>query len=290
MGHLLGVFLIVVSAVSFGAMPIFACLAYDAGANPITVLFLRFIIAAIIMAIVMAVQRIPIPRGRTLVTLILMGAIGYVSLSFTYFSALTMAPVGLVVILFYIYPSLVTLQAALFLNSPITKIKIAALLLSFAGIVLVVGLDFGGAPTLGVALAVASAVIFSIYMIVGSKVISKTDSFSASTIVIIAAAVVFGIIVALKGLKFPTTFNGWIAVLAISLISTALGFVTLFAGLKLIDPANASMIYTLDPVVSIVLAVIVLGEAMALVKIFGGVMILVAATLAARSDAKLVKK
>ena len=76
MGHLLGVFLIVVSAVSFGAMPIFACLAYDAGANPITVLFLRFIIASIIMAIVMAVQRIPIPRGRTLVTLILMGAIG----------------------------------------------------------------------------------------------------------------------------------------------------------------------------------------------------------------------
>ena len=165
---------------------------------------LVFTTATIIMAIVMAVQRIPIPQGRTLVTLILMGAIGYVSLSFTYFSALTMAPVGLVVILFYIYPSLVTLQAALFLNSPITKIKIAALLLSFVGIVLVVGLDFGGAPTLGVALGVASAVIFSIYMIVGSKVISKTDSFSASTIVIIAAAVVFGIIVALKGLKFPT--------------------------------------------------------------------------------------
>jgi drug/metabolite transporter (DMT)-like permease len=290
MDHLLGVFLIVVSAVSFGAMPIFACLAYDAGANPITVLFLRFIIASIIMAVVMAVQRIPIPRGRTLVTLILMGAIGYVSLSFTYFSALTMAPVGLVVILFYIYPSLVTLQAALFLNSPITKIKIAALLLSFAGIALVVGLDFGGAPTLGVALGVASAVIFSIYMIVGSIVISKTDSFSASTIVIIAAAVVFGIIVALKGIKFPTTFNGWIAVFAISLISTALGFVTLFAGLKRIDPANASMIYTLDPVVSVVLAVIVLGEPMAPVKIFGGVMILVAATLVARSDAKFVKK
>lgn len=289
MGHLLGVFLIVVSAVSFGAMPIFACLAYDAGANPITVLFLRFIIASIIMAIVMAVQRIPIPQGRTLVTLILMGAIGYVSLSFTYFSALTMAPVGLVVILFYIYPSLVTLQAALFLNSPITKIKIAALLLSFAGIVLVVGLDFGGTPTLGVALGVASAVIFSIYMIVGSIVISKADSFSASTIVIIAAALVFGIIVALKGVKFPTTFNGWIAVFAISLISTALGFVTLFAGLKRIDPANASMIYTLDPVVSVVLAVIVLGEPMAPVKIFGGVMILVAATLVARSDAKFVK-
>lgn len=290
MGHLLGVFLIVVSAVSFSAMPIFACLAYDAGANPVTVLFLRFTIASIIMAIVMAVQRIPIPRGRTLVTLILMGAIGYVSLSFTYFSALTMAPVGLVVILLYLYPSFVTLQAALFLNIPITKIKITALLLSFAGIVLVVGLDFGGAQTLGVALGVASAVLFSIYMIVASKVISKTDSFSASTIVIIAAAVVFGIIVAVKGVKFPTTFNGWISVFAISLISTALGFVTLFAGLKRIDPANASMIFTLEPVVSVVLAVIVLGEAMGPVKIFGGMMILVAATLVARSDAKLVKK
>ena len=73
---------------------------------------------------------------------------------------------------------------------------------------------------------------------------------------------------------------------AIALVSTALAIVTFFAGLKKIDPANASMISTLEPVVTIMLAVFVLGEAMTIPKILGGIMILVAVVLLARSEAK----
>jgi drug/metabolite transporter (DMT)-like permease len=119
---------------------------------------------------------------------------------------------------------------------------------------------------------------------VGSKVISNAGAFSASTIVIISAGVAFSGIVAVKGVKFPGTAFGWVSVLAIALVSTALAIVAFFAGLKRIDPANASMISTLEPVVTVALAVMVLGETMTLHKILGGMMIIAAVLLLARCE------
>jgi len=82
MDRLIGVLLIAVSALSFGTMAIFARLAYEAGSNPVTVLFLRFTIAAIFMVAIMTAKGMAFPRGRTLITLLCMGGLGYVGLYF----------------------------------------------------------------------------------------------------------------------------------------------------------------------------------------------------------------
>ncbi|NQT68295.1 MAG: DMT family transporter [Desulfobacteraceae bacterium] len=282
--RLIGVFLIAVSASSFGTMAIFARLAYEAGSNPVTVLFLRFTIAAIFMVAIMTAKGMAFPRGRTLITLLCMGGLGYVGLSLAFFTALTMAPAGLVAILLYLYPAFVTLLATIFFKKPVTILKMVALSMTLGGTIFIVGLDGGRGEILGIVLATTAAVLYSIYIIVGSKAISNVDAFAASTTVIIAAGVVFSAIVAVKGVKFPTTSTGWVAVFAIALVSTALAIVTFFAGLKRIDPANASMISTLEPVVTVVLAIIVLGEAITMPKILGGVMILAAVALLAKSE------
>lgn len=285
MDRLFGVFLIAVSASCFGAMAIFARLAYEAGTDPITVLFLRFTIAAIFMILVIAVKGIALPRGRTLVSLTLMGGLGYVGFSLAFFTALTMAPAGLVAILLYLYPAFVTILATVFLKKPVTILKFVALSMTFAGMICIVGLESGGGQALGIVLGIIAAVLYSIYIVVGSKVLSNAGAFPASTIVIISAGVVFSGVVAVKGVQFPATLMGWISVWAIALVSTALAIVAFFAGLKKIDPANASMISTLEPVVTIMLAVVVLGETVTIAKILGGVMILVAVVLLARSEA-----
>ena len=285
MDRLIGVLLIAVSASSFGAMAIFARIAYEAGANPVTVLFLRFTIAAIFMVAIMAAKDIAFPRGRTLITLLCMGGLGYVGVSLAFFTALTMAPAGLVAILLYLYPAFVTVLATIFFKKSVTILKMGALLLSLGGTILIIGLDGGRGQFLGIVLAITAAVLYSIYIIVGSKAVSNVNVLAASTTVIIAAGVVFSAIVAVKGVKLPATPTGWVAVFAIALVSTALAIVTFFAGLKRIDPANASMISTLEPVVTVVLAVIVLGEAITMPKILGGMMILAAVTLLAKSEA-----
>ena len=158
--------------------------------------------------------------------------------------------------------------------------------MTFSGTVLIFGLDRGGTQVFGIALAITATVICSIYIVIGSKVTSKADAFPASTIVIIAACVVFGGIAAVKGIVFPVILIGWVSVIALALVSTAIASVTLFAGLRRIDPANASTIYTLEPVITVTLAVIILGETMRMNRNFGDVMILVAVLFVARSEAK----
>jgi len=290
MDRFLGVFLIILSALFSGTLAIFACLAYQAGTNPITLLFLRFSIAGVFMILVMAAQGVAFPRGRTLIVLIAMGALFYVSLSLSFFTALTMAPAGLVVILLYLYPAFVTILTAIFLKKPVTTFNIVALLLSFIGIVFIVGLNSGKGQILGILLAILTALLFAIYLVLGHKSIIKAGALSATTVLTLSAGIVFGGIVAVKGVEFPVTMAGWVYAVAVALIPTVLAFLTLFAGLKRIEPPNAAIILTMEPVIAVVLAAVILGETITPVKILGGMMILSAVILLARSEMKTVSK
>lgn len=290
MDRFLGVFLIILSALFSGTLAIFACLAYQAGTNPITLLFLRFSIAGVFMILVMAAQGVAFPRGRTLIVLIAMGALFYVSLSLSFFTALTMAPAGLVVILLYLYPAFVTILTAIFLKKPVTTFNIVALLLSFIGIVFIVGLNSGKGQILGILLAILTALLFAIYLVLSHKSIIKAGALSATTVLTFSAGIVFGGIVAVKGVEFPVTMAGWMYAVAVALIPTVLAFLTLFAGLKRIEPPNAAIILTLEPVIAVVLAAVILGETITPVKILGGMMILSAVILLARSEVKTVSK
>ncbi len=279
----LGMILIITSAASFGVMPIFARLAYNAGADPITVLFLRFAIAAVAMNLIVVVSRKPYPRGLILLELILLGAIAYVGESLAYFLALKLASAGLVALLLYIYPALVTALAAIFLKEHLTPVKIVALFLALSGTALTMRITSGGS-LLGILLGMAAAVDYAIYILLGSRIVRRSGSIGSTTVIITSTAGVYAGIVALRGVTYPTTSTGWIAIIAIALISTVLAFFTFFAGLKRIGPTSASTLSTFEPIVAVVLAAIVLGETISPFQILGGVLILAAVVLLARSD------
>jgi len=86
-------------------------------------------------------------------------------------------------------------------------------------------------------------------------------------------------LVTVTGGQWPATRAGWISIIAIALISTVLGIVTFLAGLRRIGPANASMLSTLEPVVTVFLAAIALGETITFFRIVGGMMVLSAVIL-----------
>src|SRR5712691_677195 len=155
----IGPLLVVISATAFGALPIFTRLAYAAGGRPTTVLLLRFIIAAVVMVCVMIVSKTPFPRGRLLLSLALMGGIGYVGQSLAYFTALTMASAGLVALLLYLYPATVTLLAALFFKERLTFAKMGAILLALVGTTLTIG-PIGSGRVLGILLGIGAALIY----------------------------------------------------------------------------------------------------------------------------------
>src|SRR5258707_13584232 len=107
----MGVLLIVISAAAFGALPILTRLAYRAGADPPTVLLLPYAIAAVVMVVIVVARKTPLPRGRILFGLILMGAVGYVGQSLAYLTAPTLAQTSLVPLALYFDPDIYTILA-----------------------------------------------------------------------------------------------------------------------------------------------------------------------------------
>jgi len=278
-----GIIFILISAVAFGAMPIFASYAYKYGSDPITLLFLRFSLASVIMLIYNIFLNKRFPTGRVLIISILMGGIGYAGQSFSYFTALLYAPAGTVAILLYLYPALVAGISILFLKQKITFPEIIALFLALAGTVCVIGFTSGG-KTLGIILGISAALIYSTYIITGSRIMPKTDVITSSTVIMMSAAAVFTVAVMIRGSQMPTHVQGWYAVGAIVIISTVIAILTFFEGLKRIGPVHSSMLSTFEPVVTIVLAWMAFDEGITYAKFIGAAMILAAGIVLAREQ------
>lgn len=279
-GRSSGILLILVSAAAFGALPIFAYAAYRSGVDPVSVLFLRFSMAALLMAGWLRLRGRHWPRGKTLLLLIGMGALGYAGQSFSYFTALTMAPAGTVALMLYTFPALVTMLSVAVLRHPLQSREAVALGLAFAGIMLVVGFQPGGQGW-GIFWALLAALIYSAYIIAGTAAVRRTESFTAAAVIIAAAAATYGGVALHRGLLLPQTAAGWGAVVCIAVVSTVLAIATFFAGLKRIGPVQASMLSMAEPVVTLALSCLLLAERLTAAKLAGGLLVIIAGLLLA---------
>jgi drug/metabolite transporter (DMT)-like permease len=276
-----GVILVALSAIAFGCMPIFAIYAYSSGVDPVTLLFLRFLAAGTLMLMAMKVKKIPFPRGPSLFGLVGMGAIGYFGQSLCYFNALTLASAGLVALLLYLYPALVTVLSALVFREPITRIKALALLFALSGAFLVIGPEWQGQP-LGIILGAGAALIYSFYIITGNRLLQDVPVFPSSAVIMISAGGAFAVLAAFRGIHLPQTTTGWMAILCLTFISTILAILAFMAGMERVGPSNAALLSTLEPVVSVGLAALLLSETLTLNKLLGGFLILSAVLLLTR--------
>jgi len=274
MKRLTGILLIVISAAGFGTLAIFGKYLYAAGMDTFTVLFLRFALAAVVMAFLLAVRRESRPRGRILLQLIGMGALGYVGQSFTYLTAIKYASAGLVALLLYLYPMFVFILSVIVLHEKVTRVKVIALAVALVGTALTV--DPQGGQFLGVLLAIAAAAIYSVYIIVGTNVMKHVSPVQSSTVIFASAGVVYGILTAINGAHFPTANSGWFALIGIVLIATVIPVVTFLAGLERVGPTNAAMLSTLEPVVTVLLAAWLFQEQLSVIGLAGGGLILFA--------------
>lgn len=278
----IGVALIAVSAAAFGALPIFAKLAYATGADPTAVLFARFALAGACMLAIMLGGSRRFPRGRLLGGLVLLGGVGYVGQSLSFFTAAQLVSAGLVSLLLYVYPAIVAVLAALLLGERMTTVKVAAIVVALAGTALTIGEAGGGRP-LGVALGLASALLYAGYIVAGSRVTPHAGALASSTVIILAAAGAYALLALVQRPAFPQSAGGWAAVAGLALVSTVVAIVAFFAGLERVGPADASTLSTLEPLVTVLLAAAVLGESVTGLQSVGGLLILTAVVVLARA-------
>lgn len=284
-----GIAFVVVSALAFGAMAIFTRFAYADGVDAWTLLALRFGLAAPCLAAVALYTGGAWPAGRDLALAVAMGGAGYAGQSATFFSALAFAPAGIVALLLYLHPALVALLAAAFLHERMTAGKLAALALALGGLALTVLPSLAGGDgafprlPLGIALGVAAAAIYAVYITAGTRLSARVSPIALAAAITASAALVFVAVAATHGPRWPATPGGWLAVAAIALVSTVLAIALFFAGLARVGATQASTLSTIEPVFTVALAAVVLGERIAAVQLAGGALILAAVLLLARA-------
>jgi drug/metabolite transporter (DMT)-like permease len=277
MKQLTGILLIAISAASFGTLAIFGRFLYGDGLDTFTMLFLRFGFAALFMLVILIARKERFPRGRILLQLVGMGALGYVGQSFSYLTAIRYASAGLVALLLYLYPTFVFVLSVIVLREKVTWLKVAALTLALTGTALTV--DPAGGQLPGILLAICAALIYSVYIIVGTNVMKHVSAVQSSLVIFASAGAAYGILMTVNGMHLPASSQGWSAVAGIVLIATIIPVATFLAGLERIGPTNASMLSTLEPVVTVLLAAWIFEERLKPIVMLGGGLILVAVIL-----------
>ena len=277
-----GILLVLVSAVSFGFIPIFARLAYSQGVGIDELLFVRFLLAFLIMgAILAASRRLTVPKKDDLLILILLGALAYFLQSTLYFTALLYSPVAIVALLLYTYPVFVTIGAFALGWEKISRRLAGAFVIATLGLILAAN-PFGSSIGLGVILALGSSITYTIYILGGSKVLRRIKGEVAAFYVLGAGSISFGLTGALTGsIHLNWTLEGWFWVAMLTLLCTVVAISTFFMGLSKIGPSRASLISLVEPVTSVLASLWLFGNALNTLQWFGGLLILIATAITA---------
>jgi drug/metabolite transporter (DMT)-like permease len=282
MKRLIGILLIAISAASFGTLAIFGRYAYEDGMDTFTVLFIRFGISALFMTLILILRKEHFPSRQIFLQLIGMGALGYVGQSFMYMSAIKYASAGLVALLLYLYPMFVFILSVIILHEKISSVKVIALILALVGSALTV--DPNGGQLIGALMAIAAALIYSVYIIVGTNVMKHVSAVQSSAIIFASAGMVYGMLTFVNGAHLPASNSGWLAMLGMIIFSTIIPVATFLAGLEMVGPTNAAMLSTLEPVVTVLLAAWLFGERLMPIVMLGGGLILVAVVLLTKAE------
>ncbi len=285
-----GVALCLASAVGFGAMAIFAKAAYAGGASIPTLLAVRFTLAAAVLWALLLRPRSGFLRrtgraaGRpsSLVPGLALGVLYAVEAS-AWFVALSRIDAALAELLLYAYPALVVVGAALLGRERLTRGRVQALGLSTVGIVLVLlAGDLSTVDLLGVVAAVASACLYAGYVLVSDRVVADRDPLMVSAQVVTGAALCFvGYGVATRSIDLALSAEAWVATLSLAILSTVVPILAFLKGMQLVGVGTATLLSTAEPVVTVGLALVVLGERLAPVQFVGGALVLAALALLA---------
>ncbi|HEU4674155.1 MAG TPA: DMT family transporter, partial [Candidatus Limnocylindrales bacterium] len=302
--RLLGVLLVLVSACSFGSGALFAKPVYAAGVDWLTVLAWRFLVGATLSwawVLSSGSRRAglrALPRRQVLAGVAL--GLLYVGNSATYYAGIETVPVSLAALIVYVYPALVAVLA-LFVGRRLGGGRAwAALGLAIAGVVLSVGgIDPAAEPPIvGLVQVIASPIIYSVWIVLAARLtgerrdatghesVAGAEAAPAAAIMITATGLAYWIgsfVVGRPALSVPIPAEAWPPLLGIGAIASFLAIQTFTEGARRIGAAQAALLSTIEPLWTIALAGLLLGESLTAVQAVGGALILAGVVLSQAS-------
>lgn len=273
-----GLLLCVLAATCFGTVGVLTKLAYAEGVNVITLLAARFALgSALLWALAAARGVARLPRTRTTIAAIAFAIVLYSVENGVFFAALTRLDASLVELTVFTYPAMVVVAAILLGREPASRRRLGAVALATGGVALVLlGGSIGALDGLGIALALSAAGLYSAYVLVADTLRGRIPPLTLAAVVSTGALIAYvGAGVVTGGLR-PGDIAGdaWIWVALVGIAGTAIGMSAFLAGVDRLGPSRAAIISTLDPVVTVTVAALVLGDRLTPAQLVGGALVI----------------
>jgi drug/metabolite transporter (DMT)-like permease len=291
-GRQLGGLLKVLAAASaLGTLGPVAAVAYGDGVGPATFSALRAGIGAGILGALVLSGRQPsigLARLATRQRALLALAVAVNGLmNLVLFFAFGAMAVGLVMVIFYCNPILVAVMSAVLGREVLTPVRVVALGVAGAGLVLVLGSQLGPeahATAAGIALAGLAATCHAVYLVAIRGGFDDVPGVQATSLVLAgglaisgtAALMIQGAGVAGEWLASPVA---WAAIVCAGTFGAALPKVWVIGGVRRIGSTRTAVAMLMEPVVAVVVAAVALGQRLTELELIGGAAILVAVVL-----------
>jgi len=290
--RLVGALCVFVSSIAFSTKAILVKLAYRQGVDSVSLLALRFGFSAPFFAYAAFGGRLrgkvpsPLTR-RDGITLIVLGVLGYYLASLSDFIGLRYISAGLERLILFVYPTLVVVIEAGLFEVRLERRQKLALLITYAGIFLAFRGELGSLGSdvpRGAAWVFASALTYALYLIGAGRMVPKLGSQRFTALALLAATAAVLLHAGASGahlLGLPPV--AYLIGLIMALLATVLPAFLLARGIALIGSGPAAIVSTVGPVSTILLAYLVLQEAISPTEFLGTALVVVGATLVASS-------
>jgi drug/metabolite transporter (DMT)-like permease len=279
-GESRGIAVVVSAAFFYAAATVMARLAYARGADPLTLVAVRFALGAVVLWTLAVALRRPrfVPR-HSRGTLVWMGAVSVV-VGVLFFGAVERLGAGTATLALYAHPAMVAAGASVLGWERFGAWKSAALAGGVAGVALVVGTPRGDIDPAGVLLGLGAAVALAAYVLLARRggrdvdpVVSGAVILTVSATLYLAVAVPAGIL----ELGLSSRAWGWLVGGA---ASSGAAFALFLAAVGRLGPTRASLGASAEPVLAVLLAAIFLGERLTALQAAGaGLIVAVVALL-----------
>lgn len=277
----LGPALILLAGCFWGSMGIFVRRLSAFGFDSIQIVSIRVTLAALFFSVLLLI------RDRSgfriaLRDLPLFLGLGFGSILFftvCYFTAITLMPLSTAAILLYTSPIWIMVMSVLFFREPLDRRKILALVLAFAGCVLVSGLSGGALTLTGLLVGLGSGIGYGLYSILGTVALRRYSPYTVTTFTFLLAALGSWLIcrpadlaAKVAGAANPAGLLLFCCLTA--LVTAVVPFLAYTLGLGTVEASRAGILATIEPMVATVFGVLVFSEPLTVSSSLGILLIL----------------
>ena len=275
-----GALLVFISAFMYATLPIFTKLAYRYGLSPSVAIFYRYFLAFIILSVYLGLkkERVLLPSVK-----VFSQGLFLIAGSVFYFYSLQYIAASTGSIIFFTHPIIVAVLAVLIYKEKINAPLAAGLLLAMLGIILVSGVlgSSANVTTAGVLLAGISSICYACFALLGQNNITQASPLALTANFALLGTLIIPVIF-FRSFDFivTLTFVQFMICLAMALFNTVLSISLYLKGMQKIGASRAALISSLEPVLTVFLAMLILHEALSPLEIFGAILVLVSLYLA----------